>query len=93
MVENQEAAYIVQRPKWFDESKIENEFNAGEKLEAGEQPVNKVVSDLKNLTVGKIYKLQAPFLPAPIIDKATSLKFEHWVDKKSDDEVYVYFLK
>ena len=93
LVENQEAVYTAQQPKWFDESKIENELNASEMIEAGEQPVSQVVADLKNLTLGKIYKLKAPFLPAPIIDKATSLKFEHWVDKKSDDEVYVYFLK
>jgi len=34
-----------------------------------------------------------PFVPAPIIDKATSLNFEHWVHKKSMEEVYVYFIK
>lgn len=85
--------YNVIQPDWFDTEKIENELNASEMLEAGEHPVNQVIADLKNLTTGKIYKLRAPFVPVPIIDKATSLKFEHWIDKKSEHEVYIYFSK
>jgi len=85
--------YNVKRPEWFDEEKIDAELDAGEMLEEGEQPVNQVITDLKKLPTDKIYKLKAPFVPAPIIDKATSLGFEHWVDKKSTDKVEVYFFK
>jgi hypothetical protein len=55
--------------------------------------VNKVIANLKKLTAGKIYKLKAPFVPAPIINKATSLGLQHWVDKKSAEEVDVFFFK
>lgn len=91
--ETEDANYNVKRPAWFGEEKIEMELDAGEMLEEGNHPVNQVISDLKKLPGGKIYKLEAPFVPAPIIDKATSLNFEHWVDKKSTEEVEVYFFK
>ena len=91
--DSEDVSYNVKRPEWFDEEKIDAELDAGEMLEEGEQPVNQVITDLKKLPSGKIYKLKAPFVPAPIIDKATSLGFEHWVDKKSTDKVEVYFFK
>jgi len=90
---SEDVSYNVKRPAWFGEGKIDFEINAGEMLEEGEQPVNQVITDLRKLPGGKIYKLKAPFVLAPIIDKATSLGFEHWVDKKSTDEVEVYFFK
>lgn len=84
--------YNYQMPYWFSESKIESELNASEMLAAGEQPVNQVMADLKNLEIGSIYKLKAPFLTAPIIDKATSLGMKHWIDQKSDEEFVIYFI-
>ena len=86
-------AYTVHKPDWFAENLITIEFNAREMLAAGEHPVNQVMADLRNLEPGNIYKLTAPFLPAPLIDKATSLKTKHWIDKQSEEEYYIYFLK
>lgn len=85
--------YNYQKPDWFSESKIEAELNASEMLAAGEQPVNQVMADLKNLTPGKIYRLKAPFLTAPIIDKATSLGMKHWIDARGEEEFLIYFQK
>jgi hypothetical protein len=42
---------------------------------------------------GKIYKLIAPFLTAPIIDKATSIGLSHWIEKINDEEYNIYFYK
>jgi len=83
--------YATKKPGWFDEDRIETEFNASEMLAAGEHPVNQVMADLKNLEKDKIYKLIAPFLPAPLIDKATSLQFQHWVEKIDDENYNIYF--
>lgn len=91
--ETEDVNYNVKRPDWFNEGKIDMELDAGEMLDKGDHPVNQVITDLKKLPAGKIYKLKAPFVPAPIIDKATSLSFQHWVDKKSTEEVVVYFSK
>ncbi len=85
-------AYNFSQPDWFDEKLVENELDAREMLSNGEQPVNQVMADLKSMSAGKIYKLITPFLVAPLIDKATSLEMDHWVDKKAEDLFLIYFL-
>jgi hypothetical protein len=83
--------YNYQKPEWFTEDKIVKRFNASEMLTAGEHPVNQVIADLNHLEIGKIYELKAPFLTAPLFDKATSLGLKHWIEQKSDDEFFIYF--
>lgn len=85
--------YTTRRPDWFDENLVGAEFNAKEMLAAGEQPVNQVMADLNNMAEGEIYRLIAPFLPAPVVDKATSLGIEHWIEKLGDEEFNIYFHK
>ena len=85
--------YTTTQPAWFDAAKIATAFDAREMLAAGEQPVNRVMADLTALKAGDIYKLMAPFLPAPLIDKATSLGIQHWVERRGGDDVTVYFFK
>ncbi|HSO86679.1 MAG TPA: DUF1858 domain-containing protein [Draconibacterium sp.] len=85
--------YNYQKPDWFAAEKIIKQFNASEMLAAGEHPVNQVIADLNHLEEGKIYELKAPFLTAPLIDKATSLGLKHWIDKKSDEEYFIYFCR
>lgn len=87
------AVYLTEKPSWFSEDKVLEEMDASEILAQGEQPVNQIIADLKQLEVGTIYKLRAPFLPAPVIDKATSLELKHWVDKKGEEEFIIYFTK
>lgn len=91
--ENEGNAYNINRPRWYDESKIHNELDARAMLDAGEHPVNQVMADLKQLPAGKIYRLTAPFLPAPLIDKASSVSVEHWVKEVSGEEFVIYFYK
>lgn len=33
----------------------------------------------------------APFVPAPLIDKATSLGYRHWLIKKEEGDFLIYF--
>jgi hypothetical protein len=89
--QKENAMYNTEKPGWFDESLITAELDARPMLAAGEHPVNQVIADLKSLEQGKIYKLNAPFLPAPLIDKASSLNFGHWVTKADDDSFTIYF--
>jgi hypothetical protein len=86
-------AYTIARPRWYDESRLHGGLDVREMLAAGEHPVAQVMADLKQLPAGKIYKLTAPFLPAPLIDKASSVSVEHWVKEVSDDEFVIYFYK
>ncbi len=79
------------KPAWVDELPIGGELNAGPILAAGEHPVGQVIADLQNLEKGKQYRLIAPFLPVPLIDKATGLGFIHWAEKINENEFHIYF--
>ncbi len=87
------ASYNTEKPAWFSEELIKGELNAKELLDAGEQPVNQAIADLKGLEKGSIYKVKAPFLPAPLIDKASSLRIKHWVNKENEQYFTIYFYK
>lgn len=41
---------------------------------------------------GMIYEVDAAFLPAPLIDKAKSLDFHHWVNKKNENSFLIFFI-
>ena len=86
------AMYNETKPSWFDKEKVTSGLDAREMLERGEHPVNQVMAELKDLKAGEIYELKTPFLPAPLIDKASGLKYDHWVLKKSVNEFLVYFI-
>lgn len=85
--------YNYQQPAWFSENKVNQRLNASEMLAAGEHPVNQVIADLRQLKETDIYELEAPFLPAPLIDKATSLGFKHWIKKQNNVQFLIYFMK
>ena len=83
--------YNATQPAWFDGKKVSKELNIREMLATGEHPVNQVIADLRGLPKDSIYKIVAPFIPAPLIDKATSLGFEHWVAQTDENTFEVYF--
>ncbi|MCL4839365.1 MAG: DUF1858 domain-containing protein, partial [Thermoanaerobaculia bacterium] len=84
-------AYATERPAWFDPALLAPPVDAGAMLAAGEQPVHRVLTDLKELPPGRIYTLAAPFLPAPLLDKATSLGFAHYVVEEPGGRFTVHF--
>ncbi|MDY0053116.1 MAG: DUF1858 domain-containing protein [Bacteroidales bacterium] len=85
--------YNTIKPEWFEESKILHSIDIREMLNRGEQPVNQVITELTNLSKGEIYKVISPFIPAPLIDKASSLEIKHWIDKKEEEVFEVYFIR
>jgi hypothetical protein len=93
LTESIDNVYNTIQPDWFNEQIINQELDVREMLKSGEQPVNQVIVDLNKMSTGTIYKLIAPFLPAPLIDKAASLRISHWVVKEDDELVIVYFYK
>ncbi len=88
-----DAKYNEKKPGWFNEKNVSEKFDAGEMLNAGEHPVNQVMADLNSMKSKEIYELRAPFLPAPLIDKASSIGFEHWVANKESGKYLIYFYK
>jgi hypothetical protein len=86
-------SYTTQQPGWYSEARVVAELDARGMLAEGEQPVNQVIADLNALAQGDIYKLAAPFMPAPLVDKASSLGISHWVTPREGQEVLIYFCK
>ena len=84
--------YNTKKPEWFAESSIVNIIDIRDMLNAGEQPVHEVLSAIKKLGEDKILKVVAPFVPAPLLDKSLSLNYKHWLDKKNENEYWVYFI-
>jgi phenylalanyl-tRNA synthetase alpha subunit len=91
MEDNQQ--YNYQKPQWFDTAKVTVNFDVREMLANGEHPVAQVMEDLKKQKEDEIYQLIAPFLPVPLIDKASSLNFTHWIEKENDELFFIYFIK
>ena len=87
------AGYTTEEPSWFSEERVVVGLDASGMLAAGEQPVNQVIADLQAMDLGDIYKLEAPFLPAPLVDKASSLGIAHWVTQEAGSAFVVYFCR
>jgi hypothetical protein len=92
-MELEENVYHHNMPAWFDEARISDRLDARPMLEQGEHPVGPVMADLQKLQAGAIYELTVPFLPAPLIDKASSLGCSHWVKEEGAEHFVVYFVK
>jgi hypothetical protein len=81
------------QPSWFDPGKIKRAKDIRPILNRGEQPLNEVLTDLKSLQELEIYKLIAPFPPAPLIDKAKRMGVDVWAEQIKPDLFHVYFKK
>ena len=93
MADIQDTGFVRVQPSWYSEEKIVKTFDVRKMLEAGEHPVNQVMADIKELKEGEIYTMIAPFLPAPLIEKAASLNARHWVNQIDDNLFNIYFCK
>lgn len=66
------------RPIWMATAKIAVTLDARPLLDAGEQPVGRVLRELSRLGAGQIYELITPFAPEPLIDQARAKGFDAW---------------
>lgn len=79
-------------PAWFTSGKVVQSLDGKPMLEAGEFPLTRVLEDLKIIKVGEIYEFQAPFLPAPLIEKITKQGYLCWAKEDgSKEDCTVYF--
>lgn len=79
LAEVADLAYNTSQPPWFDPQAPTAVLDAQVLLDRGEQPIDTALGALADLGPGQQYRVIAPFLPAPLIDKATSLGLGHWV--------------
>lgn len=78
-------------PDWINQLPLYKVLDARLMLEAGEHPVGQVLEDLRKMPNGSRYLLIAPFLPAPLIDKAGSLGAKHYVEQLDHNIFNVHF--
>lgn len=84
ITDNADASLPRESPSWFSTSDIVQSLDARPMIEKGEQPINNVISDCKNLRAGEIYELITPFLPAPLIDTARKHGYLTWSEQEGD---------
>lgn len=84
-------SYTTEQPNWFNPGDIQETFDAGILLNRGEHPVHEVLSKLKKLEDDEILDVIAPFIPAPLIDKATGLGYNHWLKQETGGNWHIYF--
>ncbi|HRY98410.1 MAG TPA: DUF1858 domain-containing protein [Bacteroidales bacterium] len=79
------------RPDWFSEGRVADTLDVRPMLSAGEHPVHEVIGRLRQLPQGGILKAIFPFLPVPLIEKASSLGFPHWIEEEDKEVLVVWF--
>lgn len=88
-----DTTYNTRKPNWYNDKIITKSLDIRDMLNQGEQPVNLVISDINQMESNSIYEVIAPFIPAPLIDKASSLQISHWVLEENKECFKVYFFK
>jgi hypothetical protein len=76
---------------WISKDKIFKSLDAREMIESGEQPLGRVMAELRQMPPGVIYELITPFEPAPLIDRAKMQGFEAISRKETGDTFKTYF--
>lgn len=76
---------------WIQKENICESLDARQMIESGEQPLGKVMADLRQMPHGAIYELITSFEPAPLIDQAKSQGFKVISRKEGDDIFKTYF--
>ncbi len=78
-------------PGWVKDSPVKQTFDARSPIERGEQPMGRVMAELKKLNSGEVYELITSFVPAPLIDMAAKQGYEAWSTDSGDGVVHTYF--
>lgn len=89
----EEMSFVTEKPRWFLPERISGRLDIHAMLDSGEQPIHILIPKLQNLRDGAIFQVISPFIPAPLIDKATSLEMLHWVEEGDEGMVKIYFTR
>lgn len=82
-----------QQPLWFDSGKITIRYDASELINAGENPMQEIFSQLDLSAQGSIFQLSTPFVPAPIIELIQKKGFSHYCIMADKELCLTYFYK
>lgn len=91
--EEEETGQSTGPPAWLDGSSAAKTLDARPILDAGRQPISRVMKELAALEDGKIYELITPFIPAPLIDATKKKGFKTWVQEIEEGLVKTSFIR
>jgi uncharacterized protein (DUF2249 family) len=80
-------------PEWMADCRIVATLDARPMIEAGEQPIGRVLRELDRLQPGQVFELITPFEPAPLIDKAAERGYRVWTTATAAGEYRTYFVR
>ncbi len=84
--------YFTPEPKWFSANKVTHRFDASPIINRGENPMEEIFSEIKNINKNEIFELTTIFLPAPIIDKLKDRGYKSFSTELDKSTVKTYFL-
>lgn len=84
-------SHTLSAPHWFDSARIAGTLDARPLIEAGEQPIGRVMQELTRLAPGQVFELITPFEPAPLVDKAVARGYRVWTTARSSGDYRTYF--
>ncbi len=70
-------------PGWMQDAKVLQTLDARPIIAGGGHPMERVLSEMKDLPAGGIFLLVTPFLPAPLLDIIRKKGYEVWTETKS----------
>lgn len=91
VVADENADVPADSPAWVMQGTLRERFDARPMLENGEHPLAKVMSDLAGLRASEIYELVTPFVPFPLIERASGAGCESWTFHAGKDNVRTFF--
>ena len=83
----------MNKPDWFDRTKIKITLDARPLIALGEHPLQRVMEECATLQPGEIYEIITPFSPMPMIEKLTALGYKSHMEPESNGLFYTYFCK
>jgi len=86
-----EADINTDKPAWFEDGKISNQFDATTIINSGENPMHEILNHLDKTGDGEIFMLTTPFVPAPIIELIGKKGYLHYCLEVEQDLYRTYF--
>lgn len=93
VIEGDAAGGIDERPEWSDAARIVQRFDARPMIEAGQQPLGTVLTQIKELKEGEIYELITPFVPVPLIDMVKEKGYAVWTKTGEKERILTYICR
>lgn len=78
-------------PEWCRPDDPDTTVDIRPILGSGQQPIGRVLAELKQLAPGQVLMVIAPFVPMPLIDKGAERGLGVWWRERTSDMVEVFF--